>query len=399
MFGFDEVIDRSNTNALSVEGYGEYLFGKKSCGQQCIDDGLIRMWIADMDFATPHFVLDAIKERLDRKILGYSMIFDQDYHEAFNSWLKKRCDWQVEPEYLQPSPGIVPALHDLVSLLTKEGDKILILTPSYGPFQKAVLESNRRLVCSDLIEADGNYTINYGQIEKIIEDQRVTMFIFCHPHNPTGRLWSEEELVELGKMLASKDIWIISDEIHCDLLRSGKTHLPFGKVLPGYSRIITCMSPSKTFNMAGMMLANIIIPDPKARALWQKKNGGLVNPLAIAGVKAAYSQGEDYLASLKSYLDGNFELLDAYLKANLPQVGFTIPEATYLAWLDLSFYLDGTKGYIGLELANQAGILVESGRMFVQNGDNHIRLNLAVPREVLAAGLQRLGSYFNKIAK
>lgn len=397
MFGFDEVIDRSNTNALSVEGYSEYLFGKKNSGNQCGHKGLIRMWIADMDFATPDFVLEAIKERLERKILGYSMIFDQDYHEAFNRWLKERCDWQVNPEHLQPSPGIVPALYDLVSLLTKEDDKVLILTPSYGPFQKAVLGSNRRLVCSDLVEEDGDYVINYEQIEKIIEDERVTMCIFCHPHNPTGRLWSEAELVRLGGMLASKNIWIISDEIHCDLLRSGKNHLPFAKVLPGYSRIITCMSPSKTFNMAGMMLANIIIPDPMARALWQQKNGGLVNPLAIAGVKAAYSQGEDYLASLKSYLDGNFELLATYLKENLPQVGFKIPEATYLAWLDLSFYLDGTEGDIGLELANQAGILVESGGMFVQNGDSHIRLNLAVPREVLVAGLERLGGYLKKI--
>ncbi len=396
MFDFDEIIDRNNTNAISVEGYQDYLFASNSGLKLNEGSGIVRMWIADMDFATPDFVLDAIKKRLDRKILGYSKIFDQEYYEAFNSWLARQYDWQVDSAHVLPSLGIIPALNDLVGLLTNEDEKVLILTPSYGYFEKAVEQSNRKLVCSNLINNDGHFAINYEEIEDIVKDEKVSMCIFCHPHNPTGRLWKEEELTRLGNILIERNIWIVSDEIHCDLLRRGKRHQPLAKHFPDYTRVITCMSCSKTFNMAGMMLANIIIPDDQARTLWLQKNQGMVNPLAIAGVKAAYEHGVQYLNCLQSYLDENFAFLDDYLATHLPLAKFQIPEATYLAWIDLNDYLDDAqKDVIGLDIATKAGVIVEGGDMFVQNGKGFIRLNIAVPKPVLAIGLDWLCRYLN----
>ena len=396
MFDFNEIIDRKNTNALSVDGFEEYLFSSGESTKAVQNSNLVRMWIADMDFATPVFVREAIRNRLDQKILGYSKIFDQEYYGVFNNWLNKQYGWNIDSEHLQPSAGIIPALYDLVSMLTKEDEKVLILTPSYGYFEKAVLGSSRELVCSALVNVAGKFVINYDEIAKIISDEKVTMCIFCHPHNPTGRDWQIDELERFGQLLIEKNIWIISDEIHCDLLRTGHKHLPMAMVFPGYERIITCMSPSKTFNMAGMMLANIIIPSCEARTLWKRKNNGMVNPLAIAGVQAAYIQGEHYLSCLRNYLDDNFKFLAIYLEKHLPHTRYTIPEATYLAWIDLRYYLEKDQfDDIGLMIAQDAGVLVESGKMFVRDGAGFIRLNLAVPQAVLLEGLERLCGFVN----
>lgn len=397
MLDFNEVIDRNHTNAIAVEG-PKRLFDEKKIAPGFQGD-LIAMGIADMNFSTPDFIRDAIKSRLDQKILGYTKLFDTKYYDVFNDWLKRQYNWQIKPDQLQLSPGIVPALYQLVELLTKPNEKILIFTPSYGYFQKAVTGCGRELVCCDLLDDDGCYTINYQEIEQLIQDERISMCIFCNPHNPTGRLWQKDELERLGKLLIEKNIWIISDEIHCDLLRTEKRHLPFAKLFPDYSRIITCMSPSKTFNLAGLMLGNVIIPDEMARALWQVKNNGLVNPLAVAGVQAAYSQGADYLEQLKSYLDQNFKLLDRYLQEHLPKAKHRIPEATYLAWIDVSAYLEsGQTAKLVQMLVENTGVVVGGADHFVQNGHGHIRINLALPQKRLLEGLERICVFLTELA-
>lgn len=280
-YNFNKIIDRRNTNSLNTDGYKGYLFGDGEMSLPFRDEEYIRMWVADMEFATPDFIRAAIKERVDKEILGYSMVFDNSYYVAFSNWTKRMYDWKCEKEHLVTSLGVIPALYDLVEYLTKPDEKVLILTPSYAFFKHAVDRSNRKLVCSPLINDNENYSMDWDDIREKVKDEKTTLCIFCSPHNPTGHIWSEEELRIFGEIMIENNMWVISDEIHGDLLRSGKVHIPLAKLFPDYSRIITCMAPSKTFNLAGMMFSNIVIPDEDMREVWKKGMMGYVILLAL----------------------------------------------------------------------------------------------------------------------
>jgi cystathionine beta-lyase len=397
-YNFEEVIDRRNTNALNTDGYKNYIFKDANISLPFRDEEYIRMWVADMEFATPDFVLDAIKQRVDRQILGYSMVFDSAYYEAFAAWTQKMYGWKCEREHLVTSLGIIPALYDLVEYLTKPDEKVLVFTPSYAYFMHAVNRSKRTLVCSDLLNCDENYTMDWDDIRRQTADKKTTLCIFCNPHNPTGRVWTEKELQAFGEIMVENNMWVISDEIHCDLLRSGTIHTPLAKLFPNYTRLITCMSPSKTFNMAGMMFSNIVIPSAELRTLWNSRDDGLRNPLSIAGAQAAYEQGYDWLMQLRAYLDANFSFMSEYLSANLPKAKYQISQSTYLTWVDVNAYFsDITQVSLPLFFAEKAGVLLEGGNMFVQNSDGHIRLNLACPQSVLSEGLKRICETLNQI--
>jgi cystathionine beta-lyase len=216
----------------------------------------------------------------------------------------------------------------------------------------------------------------------------------CSPHNPTGRVWTEEELRRLGEICVKNDMWIISDEIHCDLLRGDKTHIPLAKVFPEYEKLVTCMAPSKTFNTAGLMLSNVIIPDENLRGIWLSRHYNFDNPLSVAGAQAAYEKGEPWLEELRVYLDENFIFTRDYLAENLPKAVFNISEATYLAWMNVSAYFNKNEN-LPKFFAYKAGVLLEGGDMFVQNSDCFIRLNLACPKSVLAEGLKRICDAIN----
>ena len=216
-----------------------------------------------------------------------------------------------------------------------------------------------------------------------------------NPHNPSGRVWSEEELKKVGQICLENDVWLISDEIHCDLLRMGQTHIPLAKLFPETDRIITCMAPSKTFNMAGLMFSNIIIPNDELRARWKARHYDFENPLSIAAAQSAYTFGDDWLNQLKLYLDDNFEFTKQYLNEHLPKAVYRIPEATYLAWVNIAAYVSKDTN-LPLHFANNAGVLLEGGNMFVANSDCYIRLNLACPRAVLKEGLMRICELLNK---
>lgn len=222
----------------------------------------------------------------------------------------------------------------------------------------------------------------------------MTLCIFCNPHNPTSRVWSDEELKKAGRICLDNGLWIISDEIHCDLLRTGRSHTPLAKLFPETDRIVTCMAPSKTFNLAGLMFSNIIIPSDELRAKWNAKHYGFENPLSIAAAKAAYIHGEEWLNQLKAYLDGNFEFTKQYLEKHLPKAVYRIPEATYLTWVNIGAYVPKDVN-LPLHFANNAGVLLEGGNMFVANSDGYIRLNLACPRSVLEEGLKRISDLLN----
>lgn len=396
MYNFDEIIDRRNTNAMNTDGFRSYIFhADENMKFPYKDEEFIRMWVADMEFATPQVIIDGIKERLDKRIFGYTKIFSNDYYNAFSDWCQRRYGWNFEKKHLVMSNGIIPALYELVQYICKEDEKVLFLTPSYAYFKYAADFSNRIPICSDLIDNDGYYTIDFEDFEKKAADKKTTLFILCNPHNPTGRVWKEEELKKLGKICEKYDVWVISDEIHCDLLRCDKQHIPLAKLFPNYKRIITCMAPSKTFNLAGLMISNVIIPDDNLREVWLSKHYNFDNPLSVAGAQAAYEKGEDWLKELQKYLDKNFEFTKEYLNKNLPKAKFKISEATYLAWVNLEEYFDKTEN-LPIFFANKAGVLLEGGNMFVQNSDCFIRLNLACPKSILEKGLKRICKAVNE---
>lgn len=390
MYDFDEIIDRRHTNAVSTDGFRREMF---HAGAEMTfpfrDEDFIRMWVADMDFATPEVVVQAMRERLDRRIFGYTRAFDAGYYEAFSAWCRSRYDWSFPREELMMGSGVVPALYELVAALCRPEDQVLFLTPAYGPFRGAAEASQRTWVGSDLRCENGEYTVDFADLERKAADPRTTVLIFCNPHNPTGRIWTEEELRRVGEIAVRHDLWLISDEIHCDLLRSGVRHVPLGKVLPDYEKLVTCMAPSKTFNMAGLMISNVLIRSRALRHTWRTVHSGTDNPLSLAAAQAAYEQGGPWLEELLVYLDENFRFVRDYLAQRLPLARFRIPQATYLAWVDLSRYF-GPGEDLARFLAYQAGVLVDDGPMFVQNAEGFVRLNLAAPRSVVAEGLRRI---------
>lgn len=390
MYRFDEIIDRRHTNAVSTDGFRREMF---HAGAEMTfpfrDEDFIRMWVADMDFATPEVVVQAMRERLDRRIFGYTRAFDAGYYEAFSAWCRSRYDWSFPREELMMGSGVVPALYELVGALCRPEDQVLFLTPSYGPFRGAAEASRRTWVGSDLRCENGEYTVDFADLERKAADPRTAVLIFCNPHNPTGRIWTEEELRRVGEIAVRHDLWLISDEIHCDLLRSGARHVPLGKVLPDYEKLVTCMAPSKTFNMAGLMISNVLIRSRALRHTWRTVHSGTDNPLSLAAAQAAYEQGGPWLEELLVYLDENFHFVRDYLAQHLPLARFRIPQATYLAWVDLSRYF-GPGEDLARFLAYQAGVLVDDGSMFVRNAEGFVRLNLAAPRSVVAEGLRRI---------
>lgn len=393
-YNFDEIIDRRNTNALNTDGFRGYIF---HAGPEKVfpfkDEEFVRMWVADMEFATPEPICDAMRERIDRRIFGYTCMFTDDYYNAFSKWCMDRYGWTFPKEELCFSPGIIPALYQLCESLVKENEKVLINAPAYGYFQHTTEYNDVELVCSDLkIAADGNFSLDFEDFEKKAADPHMKLVIFCNPHNPSGRVWTEEELRKIAEIVEKNNLWIISDEIHCDLVRTGKRHIPMGKIMPNYPKLITCMSASKTFNMAGLMLSDIIIRDKSLREAFKERDKicGFLNPLSVAAHQAAYERCGDWLDELKLYLDENFRFVKEFLQEYLPQAVMGDSEATYLAWVNMKQCLPDVEDLPDF-FANQAGVLLEGGNaLFVGNAAGYVRLNLAMPRSIIKTGLERM---------
>ncbi len=392
---FDEIIDRSNTNAAAVEGFQDYLFDADvEITLNHAPEDLVSMWVADMSFASAPAAIAAIQKRLAHPVFGYTMNFDNAYYDAFVQWTQQQYGWQFAREALLISSGVIPALFDLVDQLCGVNETALTLTPAYGYFKHAVTHHHRELRTSPLKVADGHYTIDFEDLQRQTADPAVRVLFLCHPHNPTGRSWTDAELRQIGEICFENNVIIVSDEIHCDLLRVGKQHTPLAKLFPDSDQIITCMAPSKTFNLAGMMTANIIIPNPELRALWQARSHPFVSPLGLAAAQGAYENGHDWLQALRAYLDKNFNVLAATLKQELPQAVFQIPDATYLAWVDLSAYLPADLNLTKFFL-EEAGVIMEGGEMFVADGGTRVRLNVACPTSTLLEGLRRIVAAVN----
>ena len=389
-YNFDKVIDRHNTNAMSTDGFRDYLFGDKpDIKLACADRDLVSMWIADMDFAVAAEIIEAIKSRLDQEILGYTQLSGAEYLPAFLIWVYSRYGLEFKAEHVVHSSGVVPALYDLIKYLCKSEEKVLICTPSYGFFKHAADANGTELVCSNLINDNGYYRMDLADFRAKAEDEKVSLFLLCNPHNPTGRVWSVQELRQIADICLQNNVTIVADEIHCDLLRAGQTFTPLAKLYPNCDKIITCMAASKTFNLAGMMFATIIIPCDKLREQWQQDHMPITHPLSLVAVQAAYEKGHDWLQELSVYLDDNFKFLASFLHQKLPKAVHHTSQSTYLAWIDVSAYL-GQEINLTEFFAQQAGVLLEGGDMFVGNAQGCIRLNLACPRKKLLIALNKI---------
>ncbi|MEG1012595.1 MAG: aminotransferase class I/II-fold pyridoxal phosphate-dependent enzyme, partial [Ruthenibacterium sp.] len=308
MYDFDEIIDRSNTNSVKY-GAGKMMYPG-------LPEDFVPMWIADMDFACPQPVLDAMKARIDRRILGYSMILDPEYYEALGAWMSNRHDWKVDPHTSIFSSGVIRTLNVAVEKLTKPNEGVLLNTPAYHPFNDAIKKYGRTPVYSRLVEHNGRYEMDWQDFEEKAKDPANTLYFLCNPHNPTGRVWTKEELLRIGDICFSNNVFVVSDEIHFDFIRSEQHHIVFASLFPNEKRIITCTAPSKTFNLAGNELSNIFFADPAIAQAWGADMAlGNPNPLSIDACKAAYASCGDWVDALNGYLDENFRHFAARLSA------------------------------------------------------------------------------------
>jgi len=382
-YNFDRIIDRSNTHALKVD-----LLPKSA------PEDALSLWVADMDFPCAQPILEALHQRVNRQIFGYTMYDNDRLKNAVYQWFHKRFAWDIDKSWIFFSPGVVPAISFLINILTEENDGVIIQRPVYYPFTSSIEANRRKVVNSPLLRTEDSYIMDYEDLERKFADPIVKGMILCSPHNPVGRVWTEEELKQLVEIAARYDKWIIADEIHCDLTRKGIVHHPLLKVAPEYQeRIITCTAPSKTFNLAGMQLSNIIIPNQEYQKLWKEFAGermhiSICNPFGLEAVVAAYTEGEEWLEQVLTYLDGNIKFAEDFIKEHLPEAQVIRCEGTYLLWIDVRNYCNDTSRLKQIML--QAGLVLDEGYIFGIEGSGYERINIATPRANIEECMLRL---------
>ena len=380
---FDEVIDRKNTNSLKYDFASER--GKPT--------GILPLWVADMDFKTCPAVTRVLEKYIKTGIFGYSEC-KEDYFEALHNWYLNYFNWNIKKEWLVKTPGVVFAICTAIRALTREGDAVLIQRPVYYPFSQSVLANNRTLVNNPLVYSKGKYFINFEDFENKIIQNKVKLFLLCSPHNPVGRVWTREELIRMGDICVKYDVAILSDEIHADFTYHGFQHSVFASLKPEYQdRTITCTSPSKTFNLAGLQVSNIFISDPEIRRKFKdevKKTGySQLNCIGLAACQAAYECGRPWLEELKQYLTSNLSYLRDYLKRHIPQVRLVEPQGTYLLWLDFSG-LQLNEDQLEDLVVNHAKLWLDRGVLFGEEGKGFERINIACPRATLKKAMKQL---------
>jgi len=390
-YNFDKIIPRENTNCVKYD-LRKALFGTEE---------VIPLWVADMDFETPDFIREAIIKRASHPIYGYTFRSDT-FSNSVVEWMEKRHYWNIQKEWVSFSPGVVPALNMAVLTYTNPGDKVIVQPPVYFPFFTAVKNHGRELVYNQLIEKDGHYEMDFEDLENKIDD-KTKLLLLCHPHNPVGRLWSKPELEKLVEICANHNILIISDEIHSDLMLNGNVHIPLASLSEKAADIsLTCIAPSKTFNLAGLGTSALIIPNEALKKEYVKTldnlHVGMGNLFGIVSMEAAYNQGEEWLEQLLSYLSDNHTILCDFISARIPKIKVIKAEATYLIWLDcreLGFSNKELKSF----MIEKAGIGLNDGSTFGPGGDGFQRINIALPREILVQALEKLEKAINELQK
>lgn len=388
-YDFDRVIKRDGTNSTKWN-FTKEIFGVEN---------VLPMWVADMDFPAPPAVAEAITQRAKHGIFGYSTP-DDDYYEAIINWLQKRHNWSIQKDWIIFTPGVVPGIFHLVKTFTHPGDQVVVQPPVYYPFYKAIESAGCEIVYNPLKFENGYYTMDFEDLEKKL-DSRVKLFILCSPHNPVGRVWKRGELVKLGEICLKHGVMVIADEVHEDLVYKKYQHVPFASLAEEFSQnSATATGPSKTFNLAGLQTSNIIIPNSRLRLEFKNtlEKNAIISPnlFGIVALKAAYTQGEEWLDELLDYLQGNLDFLVSYIDGNLPQIKVVKPEGTYLVWLDcrkLNMDPISLKNF----MLNQAKVALDDGYIFGPGGEGFERINIACPRSLLEEGLRRIMAAVNHL--
>lgn len=378
-YNFDIVVDRIGTDCCKWDHCN---FSSKDQTKK-----MIPMWIADMDFPCPEPCVNAIHECADHLIYGYTEYSDKLKSNAI-SFYKRHFDWDISPDSIYFSNGVVPSVGVAIRAFSRRGDGVIVQTPIYNPFFGEVNTNSRTLVTTPMKYENGRYCMDMDALETECAKQSNKILILCSPQNPSGRVWTEDELKEILGICRKHDVVVVCDEIHCDLLRSGISHTPLLSIAEKNDRIVLLNAPSKTFNIPGLCLSNVIIDNPGMRKIWEETvYHTFPNPLSQAAAVAVYEKGDEWLTQLRAYLDDNFIFMEKYLKDNLPEIEFHIPEGTYLAWVDFRPVCSDSSA-LQKRLAENAAVCTTDGSVYM--GPGFLRLNLGCAKSVLEEALSRI---------
>ncbi|MDR1954127.1 MAG: pyridoxal phosphate-dependent aminotransferase [Clostridiales Family XIII bacterium] len=393
MSDFDRVLERRNTDSLKYD----------FAAARGMPEGLIPLWVADMDFSAPEPVREALSRAVSHGIFGYTMP-RADYYDTVTEWFARRYGYAFRREHIVTTPGIVFALAMAVRAFTGEGDGVLIQRPVYYPFTEVISDNKRRIINSPLIlNAAGRYETDFDDFERQIVENDVRLFLLCSPHNPIGRVWSAAELERVGDICARHGCVVVSDEIHCDFTYPGAKHTMFPSIKEGFAKnCVLCTAPSKSFNLAGLQISNIVISNSTLRRAFKAEiaKTGYSQPSlpGVVACKAAYGSGGAWLDELKSYIHGNLNLLRDFLRERIPQIKLIEPEGTYLIWLDMREIVKNAADARRL-IVEKAGLWLDDGTMFGSEGEGFQRINIACPRSVLREALENLAAAVNCFIK
>lgn len=385
-YDFNEIIPRRHTNSYKWDS--------------ATDEDILPLWVADMDFRTAPPVVEALQKRVEHGIFGYTKV-PSAYYEAITNWFARRHGWQIDKDWIIYTSGVVPALSAIIKALTKPGDRVLVQTPVYNCFFSSIRNNNCEVVDNPLIYTNRTYHIDFTNLERLTADPNVKLMLLCNPHNPAGRVWTREELTRLGEICLRNNVIVVADEIHCELVYPGHTYTPFASISKTFlMNSVTCTSPSKAFNLAGLQIANIISADEEVRMKIDKainiNEVCDVNPFGVEALMAAYNNGEEWLEELKHYLAENYSYLKEYFNEHLPQFPVTTLEGTYLVWVNCSVLQQRSKDIVET-LLKEEKLWVNEGSMYGEAGNSFIRINIACSREVLTDGLNRLMNGLKRI--
>lgn len=381
-YNFDEMIPRRGTNSEKWDGIAE--------------EGVLPLWVADMDFRVAQPIIDALQKRVAHGIFGYTHV-PEAYYDAVTGWFARRHGWTIEREWILYTSGVVPAIAAILKALTLPGEKVLIQTPVYNCFFSCIRNCGCQALTNPLIYEKGTYHIDFDDLERKAADPLTRVMILCNPHNPAGRVWTREELQRIGDICLKNHVFVIADEIHCELVMPGYEYTPFASINKDFLwNSATCNSPTKSFNIAGLQIANIVVKDDRMR---EHINRAInlnetcdVNPLGVEALMAAYNEGEEWLMQLLNYLHGNYECMCQYCENELPQFPITKLEGTYLVWMDCRV-LGQPSESLEEDLIREAKIWLNAGSMYGAEGEGFMRWNIACPRMVLLQGLERFKQY------
>ncbi len=389
IYDFNQVISRQHTHSL------KYDFASERNHPQ----DALPLWVADMDFPVADEIKEVLQTTVNHGIYGYSES-KGDYYQAVSNWYQHHFDYHIDSSWIIKTPGVVFALAHAIKALTQEGDAVLIQPPVYYPFKEVVEDNHRQLITNSLVLKDGKYHIDFEDFENKIKQHHVKLFLLCSPHNPVGRVWTKEELEKIGQICLENHVYIVSDEIHSDFVYPHNHHYMLASLSPALQEMtITCTAPTKTFNLAGLQISNIIIPNEIIRNKFKHQidasGYSQCNMFGLVACQVAYEKGNSWLKQVKDYLYQNILYVDQFLKENLPQVHLIFPEGTYLLWLDFR-ELHLSNEQLDDLIVNKAKLWLDSGSMFGKDGEGFQRINVACPRSILKQALFQLQSAINQ---